>query len=62
MSSVYRNESTGNFRGVRLSDDRLQAPDGSWPESMLFYVVYPKGHTGKFPVECLSLLIDLKSL
>ena len=48
MSSVYRNESTGNFRGVRLSDDRLQAPDGSWPESMLFYVVYPKGHTGKF--------------
>lgn len=42
-----RNESTGNWRGIRLTDGKLQAPgvDGTWSESIVFCVVYPKGHT-----------------
>ncbi|KAF6016914.1 hypothetical protein EB796_024782 [Bugula neritina] len=38
----YRNESTGNWRGVRVVDGKLQAPDGIWSETLVFCVVYPK--------------------
>jgi len=40
---VFRNESTGNWRGVRVVDGKLQAPDGIWSETLVFCVVYPKG-------------------
>lgn len=47
-----RNESTGNWRGVRVSEGKLQPPDGAWSESTVYNVVYPKGHSqGKYNTE-----------
>ncbi|XP_067950859.1 TAR DNA-binding protein 43-like [Watersipora subatra] len=40
----YRNESTGNFRGLRVVDSKLQSPEEMWPSTIVFVVVYPKGH------------------
>lgn len=38
----YRNPSTGNFRGIRLSDGMLHPPDGVWG-NFVYIVVFPKG-------------------
>lgn len=38
----YRNPDTGAFRGVRLLEGRLHAPEGGWG-SRVFYCVVPKG-------------------
>ncbi|XP_045192585.1 TAR DNA-binding protein 43-like [Mercenaria mercenaria] len=37
----YRNPQTGNFRGIRLSDNKLHPPDNSWKNNM-YLVVFPK--------------------
>ena len=48
----YRNESTGNWRGVRVSEGKLQPPDGAWSETTVYNVVYPKGHSqGQYYVD-----------
>ena len=38
----YRNPQTGNFRGIRLSDNKLHPPDNSW-KNYVYLVVFPKG-------------------
>lgn len=38
----YRNPDTGSWRGLRLADERLQFPGGSWMDT-IYVVVYPKG-------------------
>lgn len=38
----YRNPSTGNFRGVRLSEGLLYPPDNQWGDHV-YIVVFPKG-------------------
>ncbi|XP_022344193.1 TAR DNA-binding protein 43-like isoform X1 [Crassostrea virginica] len=37
----YRNPSTGNFRGIRLSEGMLHPPDGVWG-NFTYIVVFPK--------------------
>lgn len=38
----YRNPSTGNFRGIRLTDGTLFPPDGNWGANV-YVVVFAKG-------------------
>ena len=38
----YRNPDTGAYRGVRLVEGRLSAPEGGWG-ARTFYCVVPKG-------------------
>lgn len=37
----YRNPQTGNFRGIRLSDNKLHPPDNGW-KNHTYLVVFPK--------------------
>lgn len=39
----FRNPATGNFRGVRLSEGKLHAPDSAWGNDT-YIVVFPKNH------------------
>jgi hypothetical protein len=38
----YRNPTTGNFRGIRLTDGTLFPPDGNWGTNV-YVVVFAKG-------------------
>lgn len=63
----YRNPSTGNFRGIRLSEGMLHPPDGVWG-NFTYIVVFPKGEKTfnyVFISKCLSLecwMVRCKSL
>ena len=39
----YRNPTTGNFRGIRLTDGTLFPPDGNWGQNV-YIVVFAKGN------------------
>jgi len=41
----FRNPATGNFRGVRLNDGKLHAPDSAWGNDT-FIVVFPRSSVG----------------
>ncbi|XP_054159788.1 TAR DNA-binding protein 43-like [Oppia nitens] len=43
----YRNSETGTFRGVRLTDGRLQPPEQGWRANSLYYCAFPKENKRK---------------
>ena len=43
----YRNPQSGNYRGIRLTDGKLHAPENYWGNKT-FIVVFPKGMTFEF--------------